>query len=300
MLLPLKQSQFKKRKNERSNDLHRPLWREFLDRETQDAESRLWRCFIRTSFLSDGLEALASSGNDKSSRFKIDMTWINLMSRFSSLHLRTRLSLAGWPPCWVQGKVRSHGETTWTWTSRKLGEKKASCFVICSSCGRFLFHGRYINEMKRKLCRFFFFSAERWCTPLYPWLFASLQTSWLAYGVSTNVKRLMFSVRTFFLVRSQSNFLWQVSKFCGNYVLSLFSFEYLVYPPWPYSESRRVGSFCFQADQNVLGLSRGSSRGVRGHAPPGKFWKNGAKSCNFMHSGSKSRVIVRSQKVHRN
>ena len=38
-------------------------------------------------------------------------------------------------------------------------------------------------------------------------------------------------------------------------------------------ESRRVGSFCFQVDQNVLGRSPGSSRGVRGHAPPGNFGK---------------------------
>ena len=46
-----------------------------------------------------------------------------------------------------------------------------------------------------------------------------------------------------------------------------------------------------------------SSRVVRGHAPPGKFWKNGAKSCNFMHSGSKKKSdcsMVCSQKVHRN
>ena len=32
--------------------------------------------------------------------------------------------------------------------------------------------------------------------------------------------------------------------------------------------------------------------GGPGHASPGKFWKNGAKSCNFMHSGSKNRVIA--------
>ena len=32
--------------------------------------------------------------------------------------------------------------------------------------------------------------------------------------------------------------------------------------------------------------------GGPGHAPPGKFWKNGAKFCNFMHSGSKNRVIT--------
>ena len=57
-------------------------------------------------------------------------------------------------------------------------------------------------------------------------------------------------------------------------------------------ESRRVGSFCFQADQNVLGRSPSSSRGSGGMLPRGKFWKNGAKSCNFMHSGSKNRVIA--------
>ena len=50
-------------------------------------------------------------------------------------------------------------------------------------------------------------------------------------------------------------------------------------------EFRRVGSSCLQADQNVLGWSPSSSGGGGGgglgHAPPGKFWENGAKSCNW-------------------
>ena len=66
--------------------------------------------------------------------------------------------------------------------------------------------------------------------------------------------------------------------------------------PWPYARVQTGWVlFVFRRTKMCLGEAQAlllSSRGVRGHAPPGKFWKNGAKSCNFMHSGSKNRVIA--------
>ena len=56
-------------------------------------------------------------------------------------------------------------------------------------------------------------------------------------------------------------------------------------------ESRKVGSFCPQVDQNVLRQSPSPSRGPRA-CSLGKIWNNGAKSSNFIHSGSKHRVIA--------
>ena len=50
------------------------------------------------------------------------------------------------------------------------------------------------------------------------------------------------------------------------------------------------GSCCLQEDQNVLGQL--AQAGLGAHAPPEKNWKTGAKSCKFMHSGSRNRVIA--------
>ena len=67
-------------------------------------------------------------------------------------------------------------------------------------------------------------------------------------------------------------------------------------------ESRRVGSFCFQADQNVLGRSPSFSRGYGGMLPQENFGKmepNTAILCILAVKQSDC-SMVRSQKVHRN
>ena len=64
---------------------------------------------------------------------------------------------------------------------------------------------------------------------------------------------------------------------------------------WPYTRVQTGGFFLFSggpkcAWAKAQALLGGGGSG--GMLPPGKFWKNGAKSCNFMHSGSKNRVIA--------
>ena len=61
---------------------------------------------------------------------------------------------------------------------------------------------------------------------------------------------------------------------------------------WPYARVQTGGSFLFSGGRKCAGAKVKLFSGVPGHAPPGKFWKNGAKSCNFMHSSSKNRVIA--------
>ena len=74
----------------------------------------------------------------------------------------------------------------------------------------------------------------------------------------------------------------------------------LLLPCWWALVGKR-GSCCFQADQSVLRRSPSFSRGVRGHAPPAKmFWKNGAKSCNSMHSGRKKNRVIAACSAHKN
>ena len=59
---------------------------------------------------------------------------------------------------------------------------------------------------------------------------------------------------------------------------------------------RRVGSFYLQTDQNLLWRSQSSSMWSGGMLP-GKFWKNGAKSCYFMHSGGKTEWLGRVRSI---
>ena len=58
---------------------------------------------------------------------------------------------------------------------------------------------------------------------------------------------------------------------------------------WPCAGIQTGQFVCLQADQNLLRISRSSSRGGGGGGlgacSPKNFWKNGAKSCYFMHSG---------------
>ena len=59
--------------------------------------------------------------------------------------------------------------------------------------------------------------------------------------------------------------------------------------PWKDSDWRVL--VVFRRTKICLGKAQ-ALLGGPGHSPPGKFWKNGAKSCSFTRSGSENRAIA--------